>query len=270
MVSFPHCKINLGLNITAKRPDGYHELVTCFYPVPWQDVLEIVPGNNFVFSMSGDPVPGAAGENLCVRAYELLRKEYRLPPVAIHLLKVIPVGAGLGGGSSDGAWTLRILNQLFQLALTRQQLANYAAQLGSDCAFFLNDGPMIGRGRGEILSPASVSLKGRFLVLLKPEVHISTADAYSEIQPRIPSTDLRQVLETRPFTEWTGVLKNDFEDVLFKKFPIIEALHQKLYALGAGYASMSGSGSAVYGIFENEVDLKKEFESVAYWAGFID
>lgn len=270
MVSFPSCKINLGLNITGKRADGYHDIVTCFYPVPWNDALEIIPAEDFTFSQSGGPVPGAAADNLCVRAYEILKKEFHLKPVAIHLLKIIPTGAGLGGGSSDGAWTLRMLDQLFNLSIPAEKLKEYAAQLGSDCPFFLHDKPMIGTGRGEVLRPVSVSLKNRFLVIVKPEVHISTAEAYAGIIPRAPAADVRQVLETCRLQEWEPSLTNDFQEALFKKFPITEALYQKLYAFGATYASMSGSGSAVYGIFEKEVDLRKEFDSVVYWSGYLD
>lgn len=269
MVSFPPCKINLGLNIISKRPDGYHNILTCFYPVPWHDVLEIVPGKNFSFSMSGNPVPGAAKNNLCVKAYETLKKDFDLTPVSIHLHKIIPVGAGLGGGSSDAAYTLQILNQLFELALSHEALKEYAARLGSDCAFFIEDKPMLGSERGEVLSDVSLTLKGKYLVIMKPEVHISTAEAYANTSPRLPKIELRKILEKHSIREWKELLKNDFEDSLFKQFPIMEAIQQKLYALGADYASMSGSGSSVFGIFENSVDLKQDFDSLIYWSGYL-
>ncbi|MGC1240124.1 MAG: 4-(cytidine 5'-diphospho)-2-C-methyl-D-erythritol kinase [Chryseosolibacter sp.] len=270
MVSFPPCKINLGLHITGKRADGYHDIVTGFYPVPWNDVLEIVPARDFQFAMSGNPVPGAAVDNLCMRAYEMLNKQFRLKPVAMHLMKNIPIGAGLGGGSSDGAYALQMLNQIFNLSIPGNTLKDYALQLGSDCAFFLENRPMMGAGRGEILTPLSLSLSGKFLVIVKPEVQISTAKAYAGITPRTPVHGLRQILENHPVTEWRSLVKNDFEEVLFKEFPIIEAIHQKLYAFGATYASMSGSGSAVYGIFDKETDLQKEFPSMTYWSGVLD
>ena len=271
MVSFPPCKINLGLNVVSKRPDGYHEIITCFYPVPWTDVLEIVPARDFSFAASGMPIPGAAADNLCVRAYELLKKDFRIKPVAIHLHKLVPIGAGLGGGSADGAHTLKILNDLFQLSIPLAKLQEYAAMLGSDCVFFTGDDPMLGTGRGEILTSIDVSLKGKFLVIVKPEVHISTAEAFSGITPRSPATDLRINLETRPVSEWKELIRNDFEENIFTRFPVIDALHKKLYALGAEYASMSGSGSAVFGIFGGQVDLKKEFESdVIYWSAVLD
>lgn len=270
MVSFPPCKINLGLHVTSKRADGYHDIATCFYTVPWNDILEIVPAKDFKFSMSGDPVPGAAADNLCMRAYHLLNQEFDLKPVAIHLMKNIPIGAGLGGGSADGAHTLRILNAIFNLGIPHDKLKGYASQLGSDCAFFLENGPMMGAGRGDLLTPVSVSLKGKFLIIVKPEAHVSTARAYAGVTPRTPDHNLRDVLESKPLKEWKSLVKNDFEETLFREFPIIEAIHQKLYAFGAVYASMSGSGSAVYGIFENETDLRKEFESMTYWSGFLD
>jgi 4-diphosphocytidyl-2-C-methyl-D-erythritol kinase len=269
MVSFPPCKINLGLNVLGKRPDGYHNIISCFYPVPWHDVLDIVPAKNFSFSVSGIPVPGAAVDNLCVRAYELLKKARGIPPVAIYLLKVIPIGAGLGGGSADGSFTLRSLNEIFDLSLSHEQLAEYAATLGSDCAFFVENKAVMASGRGEILSDVSLSLKGKFLVIVKPEVHISTARAFASIAPRNPDTDLREIVETRAIEEWKSLLTNDFEKVLFKQYPIVEALQQKMYAFGAAYASMSGSGSSVFGIFRNFVDLKKEFETVEYWSGYL-
>lgn len=270
MVSFPPCKINLGLNVVGKRSDGYHDIQTCFYPVPWSDILEIVPAKDFSFSVSVEPVPGPAADNLCVRAYELLRQEYKLDPVAIHLMKCLPMGAGLGGGSADGAFTLKTLNTIFHLSLTIDELKARAAQLGSDCAFFIENKPAIGSGRGEILSNVSLSLKNTFLVIVKPEVKVSTATAYAGITPHPPTVDLADILENHPLEEWKGLLQNDFEATLFKQFPVIEALQQKLYAFHAVYASMSGSGSAVYGIFQNEVNLKKEFEGFDYWSGYLD
>jgi 4-diphosphocytidyl-2-C-methyl-D-erythritol kinase len=270
MVSFPPCKINLGLNVTAKRPDGFHDIQTCFYPVAWNDVLEVVPASDFSFTISGDPVPGPSASNLCVRAYDLLQKEYGLPPVAIHLLKCIPIGAGLGGGSADGAYTLKALNQIFKLAISADDLKTLAARLGSDCPFFIEACPVIGTGKGDILSAVALSLKGNFLVIVKPEVHVATSAAYGGVDVARPAIDLRTVLEQSPIDEWRHLLKNSFEDHLFKQFPVIEAIQQKLYAFGAAYASMSGSGSAVYGIFKEHTDLKKEFEGFAYWSGFFD
>jgi 4-diphosphocytidyl-2-C-methyl-D-erythritol kinase len=270
MVSFPPCKINLGLHIVGKRTDGYHDIETCFYPVPWTDILEVVPARDFSFSVSGNPVPGPAADNLCARAYELLRKQFNLKPVAIHLHKLLPIGAGLGGGSANGAYTLKAVCEIFNLPVTAGQMQAYAAQLGSDCAFFIENKPVIGTGRGELLAEVAVSLKNKYLIIVQPEVHVSTSTAYAGVTPRKPAVDLREVVEQHRVDRWRQILKNDFEDHLFKQFPIIEALQQKLYAFGALYASMSGSGSAVFGIFREAVDLKKEFETFTYWSGYLD
>ena len=270
MVSFPPCKINLGLNVVRKRPDGFHDISTCFYPVAWTDVLEVVPAKDFSFSSSGIAVPGASADNLCVRAYELLRKDFQLKPVSIHLMKSIPIGAGLGGGSSDGAYALRVLNDIFGLSLSADRLREYAAKLGSDCAFFIDPKPAVGQGRGELLSPLDISLKGKFLIIVKPEVTISTAEAFAGITPNDPLIHPGTVLARHPVAEWKELLINDFETPIFKRFPVISALKQKLYAFGASYASMSGSGSAVFGIFDSQTDLKKEFESVLYWSGTLE
>jgi 4-diphosphocytidyl-2-C-methyl-D-erythritol kinase len=262
MVTFPLCKINLGLNIAAKRADGYHDLVTCFYPLPWSDILEIISSNDITFSHSGISIPGNAADNLCLKAYHLLKKDFDIPAVHIHLHKIIPTGAGLGGGSSDAAWTLRMLNSMFELKLSFSQLQSYASRIGSDCAFFIQDKPMIGKGRGEVLEETTVSLKNKFIVLVKPDVHVSTAEAYSNVKPEIPETDLRQILSQSPVHQWKNLLKNDFEDSVFQKFPVIGKIKKTLYEEGALYASMSGSGSSVFGIFESPVDLKAKFSGM--------
>lgn len=269
MIAFPPCKINLGLHVVSKRADGYHNLVTCFYPVPWCDVLEIIPANELLFTSSGLPVPGDEKQNLCIKAYHLLKKDFHIKPVRMHLHKIIPVGAGLGGGSSDGAWTLRLLNTIFELGLTEFQLRIYASGLGSDCSFFIGDDPLIGKGRGEQLSKTSVSLQNNFLVLVKPELHISTAEAYSGVTPKLPDADLQRVLEQTPIDQWKEIVKNDFEDSVFKKFPAIAKIKAVLYANGARYASMSGSGSAVFGIFTSPVDVSGNFPGMSYWSGML-
>jgi 4-diphosphocytidyl-2-C-methyl-D-erythritol kinase len=258
MISFPPCKINLGLNIVSKRPDGYHDLVTCFYPMPWNDILEIIPASDLAFSHSGIFIPGDVTDNLCLKAYHLLKKEFDVPAVHIHLHKIIPMGAGLGGGSSDAAWTLRMLDSIFALKLSPSQLQSYASSIGSDCAFFIQDKPMIGKGRGEVLEETTVSLKNKFIVLVKPDIHVSTAEAYSNVKPEIPQTDLRQIVEQSPIQQWKNFLKNDFEDSVFQKFPVIGKIKKTLYEEGALYASMSGSGSSVFGIFESPVDLTEK------------
>lgn len=267
MVSFPHAKINLGLNIIRKRADGYHDLETCFYPVGWTDILEIIPSPAFHFSSSGLPVDGNPGDNLCVRAYQALKKDFNLPPVHIHLHKIVPMGAGLGGGSSDAAFTLRQLNETFGLGLSTLSLEEYAARLGSDCAFFISDSPRFGSGKGEVLSPVSISLKGKYIVLVKPDVHVSTAEAYAGVSPSARGLAIESILEHKPIGEWKSVLKNDFEDSVFKKYPEIAQVKHALYVHGATYASMSGSGSCVFGIFEKEIELAHHFKGLTYWGG---
>ncbi len=267
MVAFPPCKINLGLSILRKRGDGFHDLSTCFFPVPWNDILEIIPSNVFKFSSSGLTIPGNTDENLCVKAYEILQRDFKLDPVHIHLHKIIPMGAGLGGGSSDAAWTLRILDSVFSLSLSTEKLMQYASMLGSDCAFFIQDNAMMGSGRGEVLSPCAVDLKGKWIVLVKPDVHVSTADAYAGVIPKETNLNLQSVLETKSITEWRDVIKNDFEDSVFQKYPVIAAVKDQLYRAGALYASMSGSGSTVFGIFEEEINVKLIFKGLASWSG---
>lgn len=271
MVSFPPCKINLGLNVLRKRPDGFHDLVSCFYPVPWTDVLEIVPAKQFTFTISGKEVPGSTLDNLCAKAYELLKKEFPLEPVSIHLHKVLPIGAGLGGGSSDGAYSLKLLNDIFKLNLSVERLREYAARLGSDCAFFIESKPAIATGRGELLEVTSTSLKGKFLVIAKPELHISTAEAFSEVVPRQPAYDIRTIVENEPVVKWKDLLRNDFEEHIVRRFPAVGAIQKKMYVRGADYASMSGSGSAVFGIFADKVDLRQDFSGdITYWSGYLD
>jgi 4-diphosphocytidyl-2-C-methyl-D-erythritol kinase len=265
MVFFPPCKINLGLQIISKREDGYHDIETCFYPVPWHDALEVIKSDQFQFTKSGTNIPGREEDNLCVKAYQLLKKDFDLQPIKLHLHKVIPTGAGLGGGSSDAAFTLRALNFIFDLNLSDGALASYASTLGSDCSFFVSDKPMLGSGRGEILLETSITLKGKYLVLVKPDVHISTADAYAGVIPKQPTHAVKEILAL-PIAEWRGRLKNDFEESVFKKHPEIETIKNELYNQGALYASMSGSGASVFGIFETPHDLKNNF-SGDYWAG---
>jgi 4-diphosphocytidyl-2-C-methyl-D-erythritol kinase len=243
MIAFPPCKINLGLNVLRRRADNYHDIETCFYPIPWTDILEVIPSNRFEFTTSGNVIPG--DDNLCIKAYQLLDA----PPAKIHLHKIIPTGAGLGGGSSDAALTLRLLNDVFALGLSKTQLRSLAAQIGSDCAFFIDDVPMIGTGRGDILTPADISLKGKFIVVVKPDVHVSTAEAYADVVPKESKLDLSDL----------NALKNDFEESVFEKHPLIGSIKKQLYGAGAMYASMSGSGSAVYAIFDNAFDPRPLF-----------
>jgi 4-diphosphocytidyl-2-C-methyl-D-erythritol kinase len=266
MVSFPHCKINLGLHVVEKRKDGYHNIETCFYPVPRTDILEVIQADTFAFTTSGLTVAGDVSDNLCIKAYNFMANEFKLSPVKIHLHKVLPMGAGVGGGSADAAFMVRMLNTLFTLKLSQDVLKSYAAELGSDCAFFLQDQPMLAEGRGEILAAAPVSLKGKYIVLVKPDVHVATADAYAGVVPTKPANKLQDVLQL-PIEGWRDKLVNDFEKTVFKKFPVIAELKQQLYNNGATYASMSGSGASVYGIFDSPVNLQSKFTGIDYWAG---
>lgn len=269
MISFPPCKINLGLSVIFKRADGYHEIETCFYPIPWTDILEIIPSERLEFTHSGLPIPGNSSENLCLKAYEVLKKDFDLKPVKIHLHKIIPMGAGLGGGSSNAAHIFRLLNTIFNLSLSIDQLKKYAALLGSDCAFFIEDKPMIGTGRGEVLHEIPLKLKGKFIVIVKPDIHVSTAEAYAGVKPKQNPKSVYEILTKTDLEAWKDILRNDFEESVFKKYPSIEEIKSKMYSQGAAYASMSGSGSAVYGIFQSPVDLKEQFQNTTYWSGVL-
>ncbi len=269
MVSFPPSKINLGLHIVEKRADGYHNLETCFYPVRWTDILEVIHADSFVFSSTGNTIVGSEDDNLCIRAYRLLKRDFDIPPLKIHLHKIIPMGAGLGGGSSDCAYTLRSINDILELKLSQKQLMAYASELGSDCAFFIQDDPMLGSGRGEVLTKISVDLKGKYLVLVKPDVHVSTAEAYSGIRPQKPDHSIEEILNSG-IESWKGLLKNDFEESVFKKYPKVGQIKEQLYSMGARYSCMSGSGSTVFGIFDEVIDLQNHFPEMTSWGGILD
>ncbi len=252
MVVFPNAKINLGLHVVEKREDRYHNIETCFYPVQWHDALEIIESKKTHFTNSGINIPGLAKENLCYKAYELLRKDFGLPDLQIHLHKIIPIGAGLGGGSSDAAFTLRLLSEQFHLMLDDDLLTMYATQLGSDCAFFIQNRPCLATGKGEILEPLTLDLSDYHLMLVYPEIHISTQEAYADIEPKPPSNTLKEILLNEHIQIWREKLINDFEHAVFQKHPELQSIKDQLYAMGAIYAAMSGSGSGIYGIFQEE------------------
>jgi 4-diphosphocytidyl-2-C-methyl-D-erythritol kinase len=253
MIVYPHSKINLGLHVIRKRNDGFHELETLFYPLDLCDALEIIPAEDgkTAFTSGGIPIPEDGSDNLCVKAWKILQKDYPVPAVKIHLHKMIPVGAGLGGGSSDAAFTLKVLNDLFDLKLSAEMLHQYAQQLGSDCSFFLQNSPVYATGRGEIMTSHPLSLRGYSLVLVKPGVHVSTADAYAGITPGLPEKPLREILSLPP-ERWKDLLVNDFEKTILRRFPEIDNIKSLMYDLGAVYACMSGSGSSVFGIFRGK------------------
>lgn len=269
MVVFPNCKINLGLRIVRKRADGFHDLETVFLPVALKDALELIrtdstkhkDENEISFSSSGIET-GTGNNNLCIKAYQLLKKDFpeRIKPVLMHLHKSIPVGAGLGGGSGDAAFTLKLVNRVFNLDLSEAQLLSYALQLGSDCPFFIINKPCLATGRGEKLEPVSVNLENYKLVLVNPGIHISTSEAFSKIQPSAPVKSLAQII-SQPVDSWKNDMVNDFEKNIFSTHPEIAAIKQSLYDLGAEYASMSGSGSTVYGLFKKESKIINRFPS---------
>ena len=254
MLTFPNCKINLGLRILGKRPDGYHNLETIFYPIGIKDALEITSSETVTFNRSGIRFENE-DNNLCVKAYNLLKADYPdIPPVDIHLLKCIPIGAGLGGGSSDAAAMLLMLNERYKLDLSVGELLGYALKLGSDCPFFILNRPCYGTGRGEQLDPVEVDLSMYTLVIVNPGIHISTAEAFSRIMPSIPAISLCDIAGL-PIGEWKYNMINDFEKPVFEAYPGIRDIKEKMYAHGALYASMSGSGSTVFGVFDKEKSL---------------
>ena len=267
MIVFPNAKINLGLNILSKRGDGFHDLESCFYPIQWKDALEILPtdNENISFSTSGISIPGVSSQNLVTRAYSQLKIDFDLPSVSIHLHKNIPLGAGLGGGSSDAAFALKILNSLFNLHLNDEQLAGYAARLGSDCPFFIFNRPMLAQGRGERLSTFDLELKGLHVVVVMPDIAVGTAEAYSWITPKKPRELLTEILKS-PVDDWQGRLINDFEEPVTERFPVIGEIKKALINEGALYSAMSGSGAAVYGIFRQPPDTDR-WRSFKHWRG---
>lgn len=256
MITFPNSKINLGLNVVEKRPDGYHNLETVFYPVNLQDALEITTAKDsekeYTLHITGTPVECPPEDNLVVKAYLLLKKDFELPNVNIYMFKHIPSGAGLGGGSSDAAFMIKALNLKYHLNLTTGQMENYASSLGADCAFFIQDKPVFATGIGNLMEPVSLSLKGYYILLVKPDIHVSTREAYETIRPHCPDLSLKELIK-RPVDTWKSSMVNDFEESVFARHPGIRELKEKIYGLGAVYASMTGSGSAVYGLFEKQI-----------------
>jgi 4-diphosphocytidyl-2-C-methyl-D-erythritol kinase len=249
MITFPSAKINLGLYVISKRPDGFHNLETLFYPLPLYDALEIVTAKRTHFIPSGLSIHGEKSDNLVLRAYHLLHENNpNVGDLEIHLHKAIPLGAGLGGGSADAAKTLQLVNSFFELNISAEKLAKYALQLGSDCPFFLQSDPCLATGRGEILEPVKLDLSGYSFLLIHPEIHVNTTRAYSEVNPTIPTHHLKKSI-LQPITEWKTTVHNIFEISVFEAHPFLRQIKEKLYESGALYASMTGSGSTLYGIF---------------------
>lgn len=262
MVLFPNCKINLGLNIVRKREDGYHDLETVFYPVLLCDALEAVKGKSegIHFSVTGLPVTGRESDNLCVKAWHLLQKDFpALPSMEMHLHKTIPMGAGLGGGSADGAFALQLINTLCGLGLSQEQLIRYAIQLGSDCPFFILNQPCFAAGRGEKMQELVLDLPAYRFVLVNPGIHISTREAFTGIHPAIPPKSIRTIMQ-QPIETWKQELVNDFETPVFALHPQLAAIKEELYRQGATYASMTGTGSTIFGLFPRKCRPVFNFE----------
>ena len=260
MLSFPNCKINIGLFITQKRADGYHNLETVFYPFPWKDVLEIIPsGEATNLVLSGKKVEGETDNNLVLKAFDLLQKDFpaQVKSLQIFLRKIIPMGAGLGGGSSDGAFMLQLMNEYFELGLSNEKLAHYALQLGSDCPFFIYNTPQFASGRGEIFQSVNLDLSAYSIQLICADVHVSTRDAFQLIKPKPACFSLKEI-EGLAIENWREKVFNDFEEPVFAAHPVLKKIKEQLYDAGALFASMSGSGATVYGIFPKRKKATRE------------
>lgn len=270
MISFPNAKINLGLNVVEKRADGFHNLETVFYPVALCDALEISTldtSESYEFTTSGIPIDtNTNNDNIVVKAFELLAADFNLPATAIHLHKKIPFGAGLGGGSADAAFAIRLINDFYKLNLSIDQMEAYALELGSDCPFFIQNKPMYAEGKGEQLFPINLDLSNYYILMVKPDFSINTAKAFNGIIPRKSKIALKHICQ-QPVEEWRNVMQNDFEYSIFSYYPELQEIKEKLYEIGAVYAAMSGSGSTMYGLF-TEAPSTELFESKYFaWSG---
>ena len=255
MISFPGCKINLGLNITKKLSNGFHDLESVFVPVSLSDVLEIIVNPDFAktnFNYTGTAIPGNPADNLVKKAFDLLANHYDLSPVEVQLHKIVPMGAGLGGGSADASAMLLMLNELFKLNIDQNELSDHAKSLGADCPFFIFNEPALVTGIGENIKPIDAGLKGKKILLVFPDIHIDTSKAFQNVIPEEPNESLESIIYNYPIVEWKNHIKNDFENYVFKTHPAIADIKERIYKMGAVYASLSGSGSTIYGIF-NEI-----------------
>jgi len=266
MIVFPNAKINIGLSITEKRPDGFHNIETVFYPVHgFCDCLEFIESKELTFENLGIHIDAPIEKNLCVKAWKVFKKYYDIPPIHIVLYKNIPFGGGLGGGSADASFLLSAINEQFTVGATTEELEKMALELGSDCPFFINNKPIFAQGRGEIFSPISISLANYWIVLAKPDVAVGTAEAYRGVTPFKRDKNLAETIPAN-IADWNNIVVNDFEQSIFKLHPEIELVKNKLYESGAVYASMSGSGATVYGIFEKETNIS---DLPVVWQGFL-
>ena len=252
MIVFPNAKINIGLNVVEKRLDGFHNIESVFYPVfDVVDVLEIVESEVLAFTSTGIAIPGDASSNLCVKAFKLLKKDFNIPDVKIHLHKMIPIGAGLGGGSADAAFTLKVLNELFKLQLSKEELITYSRQLGSDCAFFINNKPVYAHHKGDEFEDVLLDISNYEIVIEYPNIHIGTVEAYGGITPKSANKNIKELIQL-PVEHWKENVVNDFETSVFPKHPSIKRVKEQMYLNGAVFAAMTGSGSAVFGLFEKK------------------
>lgn len=272
MISFPNAKINIGLNIIEKRTDGFHHIQSLFYPVALCDAIEIIENTDdsndrISFTFSGIDIPGNSDDNLCWYAYHLIAVDYVLPKIKVHLHKHIPIGAGLGGGSADAAFFIHLMNNKFDLGISWGEMHNYARQLGSDCSFFISNKPALVEGTGNQFETLKFDLSKYYIALIYPEIHINTSIAYSRVIPKIPKRSLENDLLHLPIEQWKNCIHNDFEDSVFIQFPELKKIKERIYSLGAEYASMSGSGSTLYGIFKNKTEIKSHFKNCFVWEG---
>ena len=259
MILFPNAKINLGLNIVKKLENGYHNIESIIYPIKWCDILEIIPSKKFSFSSSGIIVPGQ--NNLCIDAYNLLKNDFDIPPVKIHLHKLIPIGAGLGGGSSDAIFTIKGLNSLFNLKLSNKKLFSYSSKLGADCSFFIENKACFASGIGDKIEFVSLDLSKYYIQIIYPNINISTKEAYSLISPITPKTNLKELVK-KPINQWEII--NDFEDPIFKVYPKLNEIKHYMYDQGALFVSMSGSGSSIFGIFNKKPKISSRYSKFTF------
>ena len=253
MLDFSACKVNIGLNVVEKRSDGFHNIETVFYPIEWHDALEVLEtteNQEFKMSFSGSPISGALEDNIVYKAYQIIKKEYSLPPIKVHLHKNIPMGAGLGGGSSNGASFINLIDKTFHLNMPLATKTEIAKQLGSDCAFFIESKPVFATEKGDVFQPLKINLSHYYILIAYPNIHSNTKIAYGGVTPKQPKLSIKTIIETKPIEQWKALLVNDFEASVCKAFSEISSLKQTMYDVGAVYASMSGSGSAVFGIFK--------------------
>jgi len=255
MILFPSAKINLGLRVTAKRTDGFHNIESIFYPVPLYDVVEFGEALKFKLTLFGKPVPGRVSENMLNKTWKLLHRYYNIPPVEVCLLKNIPAGSGLGGGSADASFFMKGLNDFFQLKISDEKLMALATQLGSDCPFFVQNTPAFVTGRGEIVQPCNLHLSGLYLVLVIPRLHLSTDTLFQRVVPEISEISVREMV-SQPIRKWQHLLTNDFEKIVFRDYPVLAKTKEELISRGALYASMTGTGSTLYGLFETNPETK--------------